>query len=181
MFTLHQLLAVILTIVTSAGSFSHESRLVRAVVNDNRHAAGIFKKGVLTVALEVREAAWYPDGDKLAGASIEAFGEVGKNPSVPGPLLRMPAGTEIRASLRNSLPRDTITFYIPAKLSRNAPSDQLEVVMERRHLEHTFAGELEGGDLDDHRHPLEHEDAANDRQQQLLLDENGHGAERAAQ
>src|SRR6185503_5924810 len=64
---------------------------------------------------------------------------------------------------------------------RLAPSDQLEVVMERRHLEHTFAGELEGGDLDDHRHPLEHEDAADDRQQQFLLDENGHGAERAAQ
>src|SRR5215510_1287704 len=45
-----------------------------------------------------------------------------------------------------------------------APSNELEVVMQRRHLEHALAGELERGDLDDHRHPLEHEDAADDRQ-----------------
>src|SRR5678815_4135408 len=64
---------------------------------------------------------------------------------------------------------------------RLAPSEQLEVVVQRCHLEHALAGQLEGGDLDDHRHPLEHEDAADDRQQQFLLDENGHGAERAAQ
>src|SRR5262245_49561141 len=62
-----------------------------------------------------------------------------------------------------------------------APSDQFEVVMQRRHLEHPLAGQLEGGDLDDHRQAFEHEDAADDRQQQFLLDEDRHGAERAAQ
>jgi FtsP/CotA-like multicopper oxidase with cupredoxin domain len=122
----HKLSVGIVILVTSASAFPHGSSPVRAEANDNRRAAGTFRNGVLTVALEVRAATWYPDGDQLPGASVEAFGEVGKTPSVPGPLLRVPAGTQIRASLRNSLPRDTITFYLPAKLSRNAPSDQLD-------------------------------------------------------
>jgi FtsP/CotA-like multicopper oxidase with cupredoxin domain len=122
----HKLSAAIVILVTSASAVPHGSSPVRAGANDNRRAAGTFRNGVLTVALEAREATWYPDGDQLPGTSVEAFGEVGKTPSVPGPLLRVPAGTEIRASLKNSLPRDTITFYIPARLSRNAPPDQLD-------------------------------------------------------
>ena len=31
------------------------------------------------------------------------FAEVGKNVSVPGPMIRVPAGTEIHATIRNSL------------------------------------------------------------------------------
>ena len=126
MVTSHKLSATIIILVTSVGAFPHGSPLVRAEANDNRRAAGTLRDGVLTVALEAREANWYPDGDRLPGTSVEAFGEIGKNPRVPGPLLRMPAGTEIRASLRNSLPRDTITFYIPARLNRNASPDQLD-------------------------------------------------------
>ena len=126
MFISHKLSVAIVILVTSPSAFPHTSSPVRAEANDNRQASGTFRNGVLTVALEVREATWYPDGDQSPGASVEAFGEVGKTPSVPGPLLRMPAGTEIRASLRNSLPRDTITFFIPARLSRNAPTDQLD-------------------------------------------------------
>jgi FtsP/CotA-like multicopper oxidase with cupredoxin domain len=122
----HKLSAATILLVTSVGAFPDGSPNGRAEANDNRRAAGIFRDGVLTVALEAREATWYPDGDQLPGTSVEAFGEIGGSPSVPGPLLRVAAGTEIRGSLRNSLPRDTITFYVPAKLSRDTPSDQLD-------------------------------------------------------
>src|SRR5207244_2915663 len=62
-----------------------------------------------------------------------------------------------------------------------APPDQLEVMVNRRHLEHALARELEGRDLDDHRERFDDEDAADNRQEQLLLDEDRDRAERAAQ
>ena len=97
--------------------------------NDNRVAAGTLREGVLTVALEVRQTIWYPDGDTLPGMTIKAFAEAGKDASVPGPLLRVPAGTQIRGSLHNALDRDTIRFLIAARVSRDATADQLDRVV----------------------------------------------------
>ena len=84
-----------------------------AAPNGNTVAAGVLRDGVLTVSLEARLAIWHPNGDSLPGLSLEAFSETGKVPSVPGPLLRVPQGTEIRANVRNSLSRDTLTFHVP--------------------------------------------------------------------
>src|SRR5436190_20206040 len=64
---------------------------------------------------------------------------------------------------------------------RLAPANQLEVMMERRHAEQALpTRRLEIPDLQDHRKRLEHEHAADNRQQQLLLDQNGHRAEGGA-
>lgn len=74
--------------------------------NDNRHAAGTLANGVLTVALETRTGSWRPDGE--GGRSIDslgAFAEVGKPLSTPGPLIRVPVGTEVRGTLHNTLGR----------------------------------------------------------------------------
>ena len=109
MATARQLLIVLSVLVTTAG-VPPRRNFVLAAPNDNRVAAGSLRDGVLTIALEVRQATWHPDGDQLPGMNIEAFAEVGKDASVPGPLLRVPLGTAIRASLRNALPTDTITF-----------------------------------------------------------------------
>ena len=49
------------------------------------------------------------------------------------------------------------------------PALLLEMVMQRRHAEDALAGELEGRDLHDHRHRLEHEQAADDGQHDLVL------------
>ena len=75
----------------------------RAFANDNRISAGTLANGVLTVALELRPSVWMPNGDSGIAIPIAAFAEVGKAPSIPGPLLRVASGTEIRASLRNRL------------------------------------------------------------------------------
>ena len=83
--------------------------LVRAAINDNRRAAGVVRDGVLTLRLDTRQADWHPDGDNAPGASVPAFGEEGKAPSIPGPLIRVSAGTVVALTVRNSLDR-TLTI-----------------------------------------------------------------------
>ena len=51
-------------------------------------------------------------------------------------------------------------------------------MVDRRHLEDALLAKFETADLEDHRHCLHHEDAADDDQQELLLRANCRGAER---
>jgi FtsP/CotA-like multicopper oxidase with cupredoxin domain len=88
-----------------------------AVPNDNRVPAGALQGGVLSLSLEAQLAAWHPDGDSLPGLTVEAFGEAGRAPSAPGPFVRVPVGTELRFRVRNTLERDTLTFYVPARIA----------------------------------------------------------------
>lgn len=92
-----------------------------ALPNDNRIAAGVLEAGVLTLKLEATHTMWHPDGDSLAGMEVAAFAEEGEAPRVPGPLIRVPRGTEIRASVRNSLERDTIAFHMPSFVAGAEP------------------------------------------------------------
>ena len=74
-----------------------------AVPNDNRVPAGRLANGVLTVRLEARGGVWRPERSRGPIITTAAFAEQGKVLQIPGPLIRVPAGTEIRASVRNSL------------------------------------------------------------------------------
>lgn len=85
--------------------------LPRADANDNRAPAGTLRDGVLTVALVAREAMWHPDGPDAPGIAMQAFGERGRTPSIPGPMLRVPAGTEVRATVRNDVPGTTLLVF----------------------------------------------------------------------
>jgi manganese oxidase len=78
--------------------------------NDNRRPAGRLEHGVLTVALEVRAGALRPEEDIGLGLPALAFAEVGKPLQVPGPLIRVPRGVEVRVTLRNPLD-STLTVY----------------------------------------------------------------------
>ena len=75
-----------------------------ASINDNRNPAGTLRNGVLSLHLEVRQAVWYPEEDDKTPLTVFAFAEQGHAPQIPGPLVRVPAGTEIAASIRNLLP-----------------------------------------------------------------------------
>ena len=99
------------------GAPATRQELPNAVPNDNRVPAGSLDGGVLSLSLEARLATWHPDGDSLPGLAIETFGEEGRAPSAPGPLVRVPAGTELRFRVRNALERDTLTFYVPARIA----------------------------------------------------------------
>src|ERR1041385_3975627 len=71
-----------------------------ATVNQNRVPAGAFTGRTLSLALDVVEAAYQPEGPNDPVVRILAFAEPGKAPQVPGPLLRAPLGKIGRASCR---------------------------------------------------------------------------------
>jgi len=77
---------------------------LRIEANSNRVPAGKLENGVLTLHLEMREANWYPEADSGPSMKVYSFAEEGKAPQVPGPLIRVPQGTQIRVTLRNLLP-----------------------------------------------------------------------------
>ena len=83
----------------------------RIATNDNRASAGTLRDGVLTVHLEVREGDWHPDRETDAGLVVRAFAEKGKRLLVPGPLIRVPEGTEIHAFVSNTISQGTLVVH----------------------------------------------------------------------
>lgn len=82
-----------------------------AVANDNRSPAGSLREGVLTIHLEARPASWYAEEADGPGLPVYAFAEEGRQPQIPGPLIRAPEGTEVRATLRNSIPGSQLVLH----------------------------------------------------------------------
>ncbi len=72
--------------------------------NDNRVAAGHLAEGRLSIQLEARETLWAPQSQGGPTVPLYAFGEAGKPTKTPGPLIRVPVGTEVHATVRNVLP-----------------------------------------------------------------------------
>jgi len=126
---LGQALSFPLALIFASGIAPERPAPPVAAPNDNRTPAGALRDGVLTVSLEATLAMWHPDGDSLPGLPVEVFAESGRQPSVPGPLLRVRAGTEIRASFRNSLARDTLTIYVPARIADVARGAALDSIV----------------------------------------------------
>jgi FtsP/CotA-like multicopper oxidase with cupredoxin domain len=73
--------------------------------NDNRRSAGSFAAGLLTIKLVARAGIYLPEGSDEPGIPVFAFSEDGKPLQAPGPMIRVVAGTEIRATVRNELGR----------------------------------------------------------------------------
>ena len=82
---------------------AHADTLPPVLSNDNRRPAGRLKDGVLTVHLVARNGSWYPEGPHGLARAVAAFAEEGGPLQNPGPLIRVPSGTEVRISVRNSL------------------------------------------------------------------------------
>ena len=75
----------------------------RAMPNENRLSAGRLVNGVLTLSLEARAVDWFPEDTGGPAVPVYAFAEVGQSATVPGPMIRVPVGTEVRVSVRNTL------------------------------------------------------------------------------
>jgi manganese oxidase len=86
--------------------------------NDNRTPAGVAGDSGVTLTLEARRVMWHPHGDSLRGRSTEAFGEPGKAPTVPGPLVRVKAGSQVRFRVSNADLPDTLRFLLTTTLMR---------------------------------------------------------------
>jgi manganese oxidase len=86
------------------------SDLSRVVPNDNRSPAGELRGDSLVLNLEVRMATWYPEADTGPSIEVAAFSEQGEAPRIPAPLIRVPAGTMIVATVTNKLSDSTISI-----------------------------------------------------------------------
>lgn len=97
-------------------------RLATVAANDNRMPAGHLDGDTLALALEVSRATWKPRGPNDPGIDIEAFAETGKPPSIPGPLIRVRAGTVVRITLTNRLDKRVV---VRGLRDRAQPEDSL--------------------------------------------------------
>ena len=80
-----------------------DPKAAAAQPNDNRIPAGKLVNGVQTIRLVARPAGWYPEGPAGCGIRVHAFAEEGKPTQIPGPLIRVRAGTEVHILVRNEL------------------------------------------------------------------------------
>ena len=87
-----------------ATTSTHSPKLPAVTANDNRTPAGTLENGVLILELRAGVGMWQPRGDAEPARRIEAFGPQASALSVPAPLVRVPSGTEIAASIHNELP-----------------------------------------------------------------------------
>ena len=67
--------------------------------NPNRVPAGVLAGDSLVIALEIRMASWYPEEAGGVSVDVAAFAEPGRAPEIPGPLIRVPAGTTLAGLL----------------------------------------------------------------------------------
>ena len=73
------------------------------VANQNRIPAGKLENGVLSIQLELRSGTWHPEAEDGPQLFVQAFGEAGHAAQIPGPILRMPEGTTVHATVSNKL------------------------------------------------------------------------------
>lgn len=71
--------------------------------HDNVQPAGRLEDGVLVLSLWAGTGHWYPEGRISPPRLVAAIGEAGRPLSIPSPLIRVPQGTRVQVTIRNSL------------------------------------------------------------------------------
>jgi FtsP/CotA-like multicopper oxidase with cupredoxin domain len=115
----HLVIAAAIVLVLPGPSRSADTS-ERIAPNDNKHTAGSLANGVLTIHLEARSGVWHPDGDDEPGVRVSAFGVEAGPVEIPGPLIRVRAGTQIHAVVRNRLDTPLVMYGL---YSRPAGTD----------------------------------------------------------
>ena len=95
--------------VTRQAGFDGALPIVHA--NDNRIPAGRLRGDTLALDLEVRRATWRPEADSGPSLEVAALAEAGRDPEIPGPLIRVRTGAVITATVANRLQDSTITVH----------------------------------------------------------------------
>src|SRR5574337_562907 len=89
----------ILSLLVCSAASSAASDIPAIVANNNRVPSGRLENGVLTIRIEAALGNWYPEESDGPAFQSAAFGEVGGKLLTPGPLIRVPEGTSIHASV----------------------------------------------------------------------------------
>jgi FtsP/CotA-like multicopper oxidase with cupredoxin domain len=82
-------------------------------------------EGGLTVELEIREGAFYPEDESGPSLQVFAFGERGQQLQIPGPMIRVPQDTRIHATIHNLIGRDVLIHGMHSRPGKN--DDTFEV------------------------------------------------------
>ena len=84
-------------------AFAGAARAGEMWPNDNTHPAGRLDGHRLTLSLVAATGSIAAEGPHVRAHELSAFGEEGQPLSAPGPLIRVTAGTEVAATVRNAL------------------------------------------------------------------------------
>ena len=103
-----------------------------AAFEDYRGSAGTRHGDTLEVTLDIREVLWRPYGDRGGTLTAFTFVERGQKVRVPGPLLRAPAGTVIRVTMRNTLERPVALYGLQDHPLAQIPDTLLVPASEER-------------------------------------------------
>ncbi|HEV7387722.1 MAG TPA: multicopper oxidase domain-containing protein [Gemmatimonadaceae bacterium] len=82
--------------------------VARAIANTNQRPAGSLHDGKLELKLEIVNARWFPEAEDGPSAVVPALAEVGRAPEIPGPMIRIPEGTTVHVTVRNTLANSEI-------------------------------------------------------------------------
>lgn len=98
-----------------------DSSLRRIAANSNQHAAGTLSETTrtLTVELEIKEGAFYPEAESGPSLQVFAFGERGKQLQIPGPMIRIPQGTSIHLTVHNFIVRNVLIHGMHLRPGKN--------------------------------------------------------------
>lgn len=96
----------------------------RLVANSNQTPGGRFAEGQLTIRLEAAMGEWYPEENDGPALRVAAFREEGRPLATPGPLLRVPEGTEINATVYNRLDQPLTVHGLHSR-----PGDAKEILI----------------------------------------------------
>jgi manganese oxidase len=99
----------------------------RIVINENRAPAGAQSGTTLQIGLEARMGMWHPDRDTDPGVAVKAFAVDGGPLQIPGPLIRVREGTEIRARIRNSLDENLVVHGLYSRPGPETGSEPVTV------------------------------------------------------
>jgi FtsP/CotA-like multicopper oxidase with cupredoxin domain len=109
--------------------------------NDNRRPAGTLTGGALRLALDIRRGDWRPLGAEHPGVGVMAFAEEGRGLEIPGPLIRVPLGTDVRVRITNRL--DTV-MVVHGLATRRATRMDTLVLAPGQTREARFSADAEG-------------------------------------
>ncbi len=121
-----------LLVTFAAGSNASPSRLpgeretcgssnATIYANDNRVPAGHVASQTLHLSIVAGAGSWHPDADNRSAIPMQAFGECGRPLQIPGPLIRVPAHTQVVLRVRNTISRPLVLHGLmnrPAKTDR---------------------------------------------------------------
>jgi manganese oxidase len=117
------------------------SPVALAQYNDNTRSAGTMVRGEHVLALEIRRAEWAPLGPGKGTVAVYAFAEAGGTPVLPGPMLRVRAGTSMRIRVTNVA--DTV-MVVHGLSGRQQPVLDSLVLAPGESGEGRFAADAEG-------------------------------------